>query len=113
MRNATSRRLSALLLLGLAVAACGTGDGAADWPADLVVHGAQIWTGVSGQPLQSALAISDGEFVAVGADADILPLAGPSTRVIDLAGAFVVPGFSDNHTHFSSAARFLDFNIMR
>ena len=110
----TSRRLSLLLLVGLVLASCGRRErAAAAGPADLVLHHAQIWTGVTGQPLQSALAITEGEIVAVGVDADVLPLAGPSTRVIDLAGAFVVPGFSDNHTHFSSAAAFLDFNIMR
>jgi predicted amidohydrolase YtcJ len=38
--------------------------------------------------------------VAVGPAAPILRLAGPSTRTIDLGGAFVVPGFFDTHTHF-------------
>ena len=42
-----------------------------------------------------------------------LKLRGPNTRVIDLKGRFVVPGFNDNHVHFASAAQFLEFNIMR
>jgi predicted amidohydrolase YtcJ len=59
------------------------------------------------------VAIKDGKFVVVGSDAAALKLRGPNTRVVDLKGAFVVPGFNDNHVHFASAAQFLEFNIMR
>jgi predicted amidohydrolase YtcJ len=43
----------------------------------------------------------------------VLALRGSNTRVIDLKGQFAVPGFSDNHVHFPSAAQFLEFNLMR
>jgi hypothetical protein len=50
--------------------------------------------------------------MAVGTSEQVLKLAGPRTRKIDLAGRMVVPGFNDNHVHFASAAQFLEFNIM-
>ena len=63
--------------------------------------------------LSQAVAIKDGKFVVVGSNNAALKLRGPNTRVIDLKGRFVVPGFNDNHVHFASAAQFLEFNIMR
>lgn len=50
-------------------------------------------------PVASAVAIRDGKFTAVGRNADILALAGESTRIIDLRGRSVLPGLFDNHTH--------------
>jgi predicted amidohydrolase YtcJ len=81
--------------------------------ADLILHNATIWTVDEKNPTVQAVAIKDGKFVVVGSDAAALKLRGPNTRVVDLKGAFVVPGFNDNHVHFASAAQFLEFNIMR
>ena len=81
--------------------------------ADLILHNASIWTVDDKKPIAQAVAIKDGKFVVVGSNAEALKLRGPSTRVIDLRGRFVVPGFNDNHVHFASAAQFLEFNIMR
>jgi predicted amidohydrolase YtcJ len=46
-----------------------------------------------------AFAVSAGKFVAVGRNQDVRALAGPRTRVEDLRGRAVVPGFIDNHNH--------------
>ncbi|HKR10876.1 MAG TPA: amidohydrolase [Pyrinomonadaceae bacterium] len=81
--------------------------------ADLILHNGVIWTVDEQKPTVQAVAVRDGKFVVVGANAEALKLRGPSTRVIDLRGRFVVPGFNDNHVHFASAAQFLEFNIMR
>lgn len=80
--------------------------------AELIVHNGVIWTGDARGSIVQAAAVRDGRFIAVGNNADVLRLRGSGTRVIDLGGAFAVPGFNDNHTHFASAARFLEFNIM-
>ncbi len=72
-------------------------------PADTLYTNATIWTGVSGvpgAPRAEALAVRGGSIVAVGPLAQVAKLAGPSTRTVDLGGAFVVPGFIDTHTHF-------------
>ena len=81
-------------------------------PPDLILHNAFIWTVDSKNSTTQAVAIKDGKFVFVGSDRDALKLRGPQTQMIDLRGAFVMPGFNDNHVHFASAAQFLEFNIM-
>ena len=81
--------------------------------ADLILHNGVIYTMDDKNPTAEAVAIKDGKFAAVGSDKSVLQLRGPKTRVIDLKGRFVVPGFNDNHVHFASAAQFLEFNIMR
>ena len=47
----------------------------------------------------SAIAIEDGRIKAVGDDATVLMLRTPDTRVIDLQGRSVIPGFFDAHPH--------------
>ena len=60
-------------------------------------------------PTASAVAIKDGMFTAVGRDQDVMPLAGPSTEVIDLKGRRVLPGLIDNHLHIIRGG--LNFNM--
>src|SRR5687768_17962952 len=77
----------------------------AQQPADLILHNGVVHTVDKNNSTAQAVAIKDRKFVAVGSDTDVLKFRGPSTRVIDLRGRFVVPGFNDNHVHFASAAR--------
>jgi predicted amidohydrolase YtcJ len=67
--------------------------------ADLVVVNAKIWTVNTKQPDAEALAIWRDRILAVGSNADIRALAGPKTKVLDLKGQRVVPGFYDSHVH--------------
>jgi len=60
-------------------------------------------------PNASAVAIKDGVFTAVGCDSDVMKLAGPSTKVIDLKGRRVLPGLIDNHLHIIRGG--LNFNM--
>jgi len=64
----------------------------------VLVHG-KVWTENPKQPEAEAVAIADGKIVAVGDSAKILKLAVPKTKVIELAGRRVVPGFNDAHVH--------------
>jgi predicted amidohydrolase YtcJ len=43
----------------------------------------------------------------VGDDAGVEEYIGPDTRVVELRGAFVTPGYNDNHVHFASTGRLL------
>ena len=52
-----------------------------------------------------ALAIANGKILAAGTDAQILKLKAPKTRIIDLHGAFAMPGFNDAHTHMAAAGQ--------
>ncbi len=63
---------------------------------------ARVWTENPQQPEAEAVAILGNRIAAVGTSADILKLAGPATKVIDLGGKRVVPGFNDAHVHFVS-----------
>lgn len=66
---------------------------------DLILHNGRITTLDRANPVATAVAIKDGRFVAVGADADVMPLAGRTTKVVDLECRGVLPGLIDNHTH--------------
>lgn len=68
-------------------------------PADLVVVHARIYTVDPAGPEANALAIRGGRIIAVGSDADVRPLRGPGTQVIDAGGRAVVPGLHDAHGH--------------
>ena len=69
-------------------------------PADLVLTGGTVWTGVPGAPLGQAIAVRNGRVVEVGTTEAIQRFSGPGTRRVDLGGRMVVPGFIDDHTHF-------------
>ena len=71
----------------------------ADRHADLVLTGGRIATMDAAHSWASALAIRDGRIVAVGPDAVVRPSIGASTRVIELRGRTVTPGFQDAHVH--------------
>ncbi|MCU0937582.1 MAG: amidohydrolase [Burkholderiaceae bacterium] len=70
-----------------------------DPQADAVFHNGRITTLERSRPVASAVAIRNGRFVAVGDDAEVLALAGPATRRVDLRRRSVLPGLFDNHTH--------------
>jgi predicted amidohydrolase YtcJ len=69
--------------------------------ADLVLHGGKIWTGY-GNPITEAIAVLGNKVVACGSNADIKTLIGSSTKVVDLAGRFAMPGLNDAHLHLIS-----------
>lgn len=72
---------------------------ARDLAPDLILYNATIYTLNPALPRCSAIACKDGRIVAVGDDADVLALAGPATRRIDLGGQTVIPGINDAHNH--------------
>jgi hypothetical protein len=67
--------------------------------ADLVLRGATVLTVDARDSVAQAVAVREGTIVAVGSDADVTGMIGPGTRVLELAGKTVVPGFIDSHTH--------------
>lgn len=68
-------------------------------PADLVFTNGRIYAVDDAHPEASALAVRGGRVLFVGSDAEARALAGSSTRVIDLHGSTVLPGFIDAHAH--------------
>jgi predicted amidohydrolase YtcJ len=76
---------------------------------DLVLHGGLITTLDRSRPTATAAAVKQGVFSAVGEDREILPLAGPTTRLVDLQGRRALPGLIDNHLHIIRGG--LHFNM--
>jgi hypothetical protein len=76
---------------------------------DVILHRGLFTTLDRSNPTASAVAIKDGKFSAVGRDAEIMPLAGPNTRLIDLKGRRALPGLIDNHLHIIRGG--LNFNM--
>jgi predicted amidohydrolase YtcJ len=66
---------------------------------DLILYNGNIWTVGDKLPRAQAVAISGGRFFAVGSNDEVLPLATPLTRKIDLGWKTVLPGFNDAHAH--------------
>ncbi len=99
--------------LTLAATVLITLSASAQQPADTILIHGNILTGAhlrlndpSETPAKvTALAITDGKILAAGTDADILKLKNPKTQIIDLHGAFAMPGFNDSHTHIGEAGR--------
>ncbi len=92
------------VLAGIAAAAALTAGCASepDNPADLVLRGGLISTvDASGSEAQ-AIALQGDRIVAVGTNADVGAWVGSATRVIELDGRRVVPGFIEGHGHFLS-----------
>jgi len=67
--------------------------------ADTILHSGRITTNDPAAPETAAVAFAGGRVLATGTDADILALAGPATRRIDLRGRRAVPGLIDSHMH--------------
>ena len=68
-------------------------------PADLVFTGGHVHTVDPGRPRAEAVAIRGERIVAIGSASDVAEHVGPRTRVVDLAGRMLVPGFQDVHVH--------------
>ena len=86
----------ALLTFGAAVPA----RASAVEPADLVLLNATVHTVDAKRPRAEAVAVRGNRIVAVGTSAELRSYVGPRSRVMDLRGRTVVPGFDDAHAHF-------------
>ena len=76
---------------------------------DLVLYNGRIRTLDASNPMATAAAVRNGEFVAVGDEALIRALADARTRLIDLRGRVALPGLIDNHLHLIRGG--LNFNM--
>jgi len=89
--------MKALLFLLLALTLVAKGQ-----KADIVYVNGYVWTVDRSRPTAQAVAVAGDRILAVGSDAEMRKLAGSLTTVVDLEGRLMLPGFIDNHTHFSS-----------
>ena len=107
--SASLRRMFSLLLACILVSllvACGgdeetppAKETVASVPADLLLRNGYVYTADAQHSIAQAVAVREGNIVAVGSDADLQSLQGPETKVIDLAGRMMLPGLHDVHLH--------------
>ncbi|HEV8441477.1 MAG TPA: amidohydrolase [Methylomirabilota bacterium] len=74
--------------------------------ADLVLSGGTVLTVDPRDTVAEAVAVRDGIIVGVGSRGDVDGLVGPGTRLLDLRGRTIVPGFIDSHTHNTFVGEF-------
>lgn len=73
--------------------------------ADIVFVNGYFYTMDQQHPTAEAVAIRGNKFVFVGNNHDALTFSGNKTTVIDLDGAFVLPGLTESHLHFDNLGR--------
>jgi predicted amidohydrolase YtcJ len=67
--------------------------------AELVVRNANVLTVDAANSRATAFAVAEGKFLVVGSEEDVKQFIGAKTRVVDLKGKTVTPGFIDAHCH--------------
>ena len=87
------------LRIGLLVASLALVRVAGAASVDLIVRHANVITMDTNRPRAQAFAVAEGKFIALGSDESVNAFAGPNTRVLNLAGKTIVPGFIDAHAH--------------
>ena len=88
-------------LLPLCIALC-AGTVSAQDVADTIYLGGPVLTMDDSAPRAEAVAVRDGRITAVGAEQQVMSWRGDSTRVVDLEGAALLPGFVDAHGHVAA-----------
>src|SRR5438876_12399123 len=95
--------VTAALGAALAIAGAGAIVLAQQAAPDVILSNGKIITVDERFTIAQAVAIQGDRIVAVGANQDIVRLAGPATKRIDLRGRAVTPGLIDNHMHILRA----------
>jgi predicted amidohydrolase YtcJ len=99
------RAVAAILLL------VGTIASAAE-TADIIFMNGNVYTVNEKQPRAEAVAVSRDRIVFVGSNADAQKFRNDETRIIDLGGKTVTPGFTDSHCHiFGIGEREMKLNL--
>jgi len=87
-----------LLTLIFSFVACVSSKG--NKKADMVLLKGAVWTVNPKQPWAEAVAVGGEKILEAGSTVEIKKLIGANTRVINLKGDLVLPGFIDSHAHF-------------
>ena len=86
---------------------------ASEQGADVIYTGGDIITINDLHPTAEAIAIKDGRIIAVGAETDVLKHKHAATKMIDIHGKTLLPGFIDAHGHvFNAGLQALAANLL-
>ena len=103
----------ALLTLAVTQAVNAQDQSAPKIAADAIYTGGDIVTVNELQPQAEAIAVKDGRILAVGYRDEVMKLKGEQTRITDLAGRTLVPGFIDPHGHvFNTGIQAISANLL-
>ena len=73
-------------------------------PADLIIHGGPILTMEGDQPAYvEAVVVAGGKILFAGSDTEAMQRQSVNTKIRDLVGKTMLPGFVDAHSHFINA----------
>ena len=97
--SATSTTRSLAVAILFTAVHAGSGSLAAE-SADLVLTGGKVITVDQNCPVAEAMAVTGDRITAVGTSEEIARQVGPETRVLELRGKVVIPGFVEGHGHF-------------
>jgi len=104
--------IAGVLSAAVGAVACHGGTGSMSFGlgdrADLIVVNARVWTVDAARPEAEAVAVAGDRILAVGTRAEAERLRGPTTRVVDAGGRFLMPGFEDAHIHLMTGGAQLD-----
>ena len=108
MLNRNNNIFTILCIAILSIIGCSSNKSA-----DLVVLNGNIYTVAVSSPKAIAVAVKGGRIIAVGSNSDIDPLIGKGTKVVDINGLTMIPGFIESHGHImglGSSKMKLDLN---
>jgi hypothetical protein len=91
--------LATLIGVGLFACSMQTKKIANSESADIIYTNGKIYTVNEAQPWVEAVAIKDGKLLVVGSNAEVKAVTSEETEVVDLGGAFAMPGIGDTHIH--------------
>ena len=104
IEKATALKYTVILAVALGSVTCGAAGSSDALAPDVVFHNGKIATVNAEFEMVEAVAVRDGRIVAVGSNDRVRALAANGTRLVDLEGKTVLPGFHDNHVHLSMGA---------
>ncbi|MEV0285872.1 MULTISPECIES: amidohydrolase family protein [unclassified Kribbella] len=77
---------------------------------EVIYRNGIVLTMDDGRPRAEAVAVRNGRILAVGSDDEVLALRDRPTRVVDLGGRTVLPGFIDSHAHWIGDGSMIGYN---
>lgn len=86
-----------LLIIAMLISGCDSQQ-----QADLIIHNGQIYTVSETASVVEMVAVKDGKILYAGASDKMSALRGESTRILDLQGNTMTPGFIESHGHLLS-----------
>lgn len=80
-------------------------------PADYAFRNGAVYTVSNERPWAEAVAVKGHQIIYVGPDKGLAAYVGKTTRIVDLAGGMLLPGFIDAHVHSTSLATVADADL--